>query len=225
MKGGRGRESLAAKRRRAGQVFEALRAAHPGVRIELDYRSDVELLIAVILSAQCTDKRVNLVTPGLFARFRDVRAYAAARPADLHPYIQSCGLYRAKARAIVAACRALVRDHGGRVPTSRERLRELPGVGPKTAGVVTLHLPGGEPAFPVDTHVGRRARRLGFTGQTHPDRVERELQGLLPPERWGLAHQLLVRHGRRHCAARKPACADCPLRNLCPRKGVAPPAR
>jgi endonuclease-3 len=221
VKGAAGRESAAAKRERAGRLFDGLAAAYPDVRIELHYGSDVELLIAVILSAQCTDKRVNLVTPALFARYRSAEAYAAARPTDLHRYIKSCGLYRTKAKSIVAACRALVQDHAGRVPTSRRELHALPGVGAKTAGVVTLHLPGGEPAFPVDTHVGRLARRMGFTRALPPDKVERDLQALLPPERWGLAHQLLVRHGRRCCTARAPRCDECPVVGQCPRRGVA----
>ncbi len=214
-------EGAAAKRERASKLIDRLAAAYPDVRIELDFGSDVELLIAVILSAQCTDKRVNLVTPALFARYPTVADYAAARPSDLHRYIKTCGLYRAKAKSIVAACRALVEEHGGRVPRSRAELHELPGVGAKTAGVVTLHLPGGEAAFPVDTHVGRLARRMGFTRQQQPDKVERDLQKLLPPERWGLAHQLLVRHGRRCCTARSPNCTGCPVLVLCPQRGVS----
>jgi endonuclease III len=213
-------EKAAAKRERAGSLIDGLAAAYPDVRIELDFGSDVELLIAVILSAQCTDKRVNMVTPALFARYRSVEAYAAARPSDLHRHIRTCGLYRAKAKSIVAACRALVLHHGGRVPTSRAALHELPGVGAKTAGVVTLHLAGGETAFPVDTHVGRLARRMGLTRQLSPDKVERDLQKLLPPARWGVAHQLLVRHGRRCCTARTPSCAGCPVLPLCPRRGL-----
>ena len=210
----------AAKRTRAGEIFDRLASAYPDVRIELNYGSDVELLIAVILSAQCTDKRVNRVTPDLFARYPTVADYAAARPTDLHRYIKTCGLYRAKAKSIVAASRALVEHHEGRVPRSRAELHELPGVGAKTAGVVTLHLPGGEAAFPVDTHVGRLARRMGFTTQLQPDKVERDLQKLLPKERWGLAHQLLVRHGRRCCAARAPSCPTCPVLDLCPQRGL-----
>ncbi|HUB06200.1 MAG TPA: endonuclease III, partial [Myxococcales bacterium] len=162
------REDLAARRRRAGRIVDRLVKTYPDVRIELDFASDVQLLVAVILSAQCTDQRVNLVTPALFARFPSVQAFAAARPTELHPYIQSCGLYRTKAKAIVAACRVLLERHGGELPRARAALHALPGVGAKTAGVVTLHLPGGEPAFPVDTHVGRLARRLGLTRERNP---------------------------------------------------------
>jgi endonuclease-3 len=211
--------------------MDALERAMPDVRIELDFDTDVELLVSVILSAQCTDKRVNMVTPALFARFPDAVAYARATPERLHPFIQSCGLYRNKAKAIVAAMRAIAADHGGRVPRDRAALEALPGVGRKTAGVVLIHLAelartdGNGPtapveAFPVDTHVGRLSRRLGFSREERPERVERDLMRLLPPERWGKSHQLLVWHGRRCCTARAPACGRCPVERLCPKRGV-----
>jgi endonuclease-3 len=221
----RGRETAEQRRRRAARVVERLEQAMPGVRIELDFGDDLQLLVSVILSAQSTDRRVNLVTPALFAAFPDAGAYARARPEDLWPHVRSLGLFRTKARSIVAAMQAIEREHGGRVPRTREKLEALPGVGRKTAGVVLLHL-GADEAFPVDTHVGRLARRLGFSAETRPDDVEEELRGLLPRQRWGLAHQLLVWHGRRVCHARKPACQGCPVADLCPRKGVggAPPA-
>ncbi len=193
----------------------------PGARIELDFRSDLQLLVAVILSAQCTDARVNEATPGLFAAYPDAAALAAARPEDLWPHVRRLGLFRNKAKAIVAAARVIQEAHGGKVPRTREALEALPGVGRKTAGVVLVHLGAGH-AFPVDTHVGRVSRRLGFTRQENPDRVEEELSALLPPERWGLAHQLLVWHGRRTCHARKPACAGCAVAGLCRKVGVAP---
>ncbi|ATB31514.1 endonuclease III [Melittangium boletus DSM 14713] len=191
----------------------------PDVRIELDYRTPLELLVAVILSAQCTDKRVNLVTPALFERFPDAAAYARASVEEVEPFIQSCGLYRAKAKNLVAAARALVAEHGGEVPRSRASLETLPGVGHKTAGVVCMHL-GGDEAFPVDTHVKRLAFRLGFTRHTDPDKVEEDMQGLLPSPQWMKGHQLLVWHGRRTCFARAPACERCVVAELCPRKGV-----
>jgi endonuclease-3 len=209
------------ERERAGKVFDALEAAMPGARIELDFRSDLQLLVAVILSAQCTDARVNEATPGLFAAYPDAAALAAARPEDLWPHVRRLGLFRNKAKAIVAAARVIQAEHGGEVPRTREALEALPGVGRKTAGVVLVHLGAGH-AFPVDTHVGRVSRRLGFTRQENPDRVEEELSALLPPERWGLAHQLLVWHGRRTCHARKPACAVCAVAGLCRKVGVAP---
>ena len=214
------RESRESKRKRAGEVIDRLEKAMPEARIELDYRTPLELLVAVILSAQCTDKRVNLVTPALFARFPDARAYAGATPEQVEPFIQTCGLYRAKAKNLVAAARALLADHGGEVPLSRDALAKLPGVGTKTAGVVSIHL-GGDDAFPVDTHVKRLAYRLGFTRNTDPDKVEHDMRELLPSTRWTQGHQLLVWHGRRTCMARAPACERCCVAELCPRRGVS----
>jgi endonuclease-3 len=191
----------------------------PEARIALRYGGEVELLVSVILSAQCTDARVNLVTPALFARYPAAAAYARARPRDLWPFIRSCGLYRNKARNIVAAMRAIEAEHGGRVPRTRPELEALPGVGRKTAGVVLIHLGEGH-HFPVDTHVGRLARRLGFARELDPGQVERRLMALLPPERWNRGHQLLVWHGRRVCSARAPDCGRCPVDDLCPKRGV-----
>jgi endonuclease III len=204
---------------RAARVIDRLEEAMPEARIELDFRTDLELLVAVILSAQARDVRVNQATPGLFEAFPDVAAYAAARPEDLWPHVRTLGLFRNKAKAIVAAARAILDDHGGRVPRTRDALESLPGVGRKTAGVVLVHLGAGH-AFPVDTHVGRLARRLGFSGETDPDRVEADLSALLPPGRWGKGHQLLVWHGRRTCHARKPDCTGCVVAGLCPKVGV-----
>ena len=196
----------------------------PEARIALRFEDDVQLLVSVILSAQCTDARVNLVTPALFARFPDAAAYAAARPQALWPFVRSCGLYRAKSRNIVAAMRAVAEEHGGRVPRERAALEALSGVGRKTAGVVLIHLGVGD-GLPVDTHVGRVSRRLGLTAAEQPDRVEQDLMRLLPRERWGRAHQLLVWHGRKTCAARAPACERCALAELCPKVGVAASTR
>lgn len=216
---GVGRETTEAKRRRAIDVLDRLGTEMPEVRIELDYHTPLELLVAVILSAQCTDKRVNMVTPALFQRFPDAQAYASVKPEAVEPFIQTCGLYRAKAKNIVAAAKALVAEHGGQVPLARAALEKLPGVGRKTAGVVCIHL-GGDAAFPVDTHVKRLAYRLGFTRHTDPDKVEADMQALLPTERWMTGHQLLVWHGRRTCFARSPACERCVVAELCPKKGV-----
>jgi endonuclease-3 len=207
------------ERERAARIVDRLEAAMPEARIELDFGDDLQLLVSVILSAQCKDARVNQATPGLFAAFPDAAAYAAARPEDLWPHVRSLGLFRNKARAIVAAAEAILGEHGGRVPRTREALEALPGVGRKTAGVVLVHLGAGH-AFPVDTHVGRVSRRLGLTRETNPDRVEAALSALLPPERWGKAHQLLVWHGRRTCHARKPDCAGCVVARLCRKVGV-----
>jgi len=191
----------------------------PEARIALEFEDDVQLLVSVVLSAQSTDVGVNRATPALFAAFPDAAAYARARPEDLWPYIRSLGLFRNKAKAIVAAMQAIEREHGGRVPRTREALEALPGVGRKTAGVVLVHLGAGH-AFPVDTHVGRVSRRLGLSREEDPAKVERDLMALVPEARWGEAHQLLVWHGRRTCSARAPACSRCVLDDLCPKRGV-----
>jgi endonuclease-3 len=205
---------------RAREVIARLEREMPEARIALAFKSDLELLVSVILSAQSTDARVNLVSPPLFARFPDARAYASARPEDLWPFIQTLGLFRAKAKSIVAAMRVIDAEHGGRVPRDRAALEALPGVGKKTAGVVLIHL-GADDAFPVDTHVGRVSRRLGFTREQDPDRIEEKLRALVPRPLWARGHQLFVWHGRRTCLARAPACARCVVLDLCPRVGVA----
>ncbi len=208
-----------AERTRALEVLRRLDAAMPGARIELDFEGDLQLLVSVILSAQSTDKGVNRVTPGLFAAFPDAAALAGADPEQLWPHIRTLGLFRNKARAIVAAARRIVEAHGGQVPRTRAELEALPGVGQKSAGVILVQQ-GVEAAFPVDTHVGRLARRLGFTRQLAPGRVEAELRALFPRDWWAHGHQLLVWHGRRCCTARAPACDRCPVAELCPRRGV-----
>jgi endonuclease III len=214
------RETQEARKRRAVQVIDRLEAHMPNAKIELDYRTPLELLVAVILSAQCTDKRVNVVTPSLFARYPDAASYAGADLPELESMIKTCGLYRSKAKNIIAAAGALVEQHGGQVPVLRSELETLPGVGRKTAGVVSIHL-GGDPAFPVDTHVKRLSKRLGFSTQSDPDKVELDMQKVLPPERWAQGHQLLIWHGRRTCFARSPACDRCVVAELCPKIGVS----
>ncbi|WP_243338092.1 endonuclease III [Anaeromyxobacter soli] len=215
----RRRPPAAEKRARAVEIVDRLARAMPDVRIALEFGNDLELLVSVILSAQSTDAGVNRATPALFARYRTAADYAAAAPEELWPFIRSLGLYRNKAKAIVAAMAAIAAEHGGRVPRTREALEALPGVGRKTAGVVLVHL-GAAHAFPVDTHVGRVARRLGLTRQADPSKVEQDLMALVPEERWGEAHQLFVWHGRRTCDARRPACSRCPVEELCPKRGV-----
>lgn len=214
------RESKSARAARAGQILDRLDAQMPEAKIELDYGTPLQLLVSVILSAQCTDKRVNMVTPALFERYPDAQALASAELAELEGFIRTCGLYRSKARNIIAAAQALVADHGGQVPSSRTALEALPGVGRKSAGVVAIHL-GDEPAFPVDTHVRRLARRMALTKESHPDKVEHDLRQLLPPERWAKGHQLLIWHGRRTCFARSPECQRCVVNALCPKVGVS----
>jgi endonuclease III len=213
------RESRIQARARVVRILDALAREMPDARIQLDFGTPIQLLVSVILSAQCTDVRVNQVTPALFARYPDVAAFAHADRAELENLIRTCGLYRAKAKAIVSAARAILEEHGGVVPSSREELEQLPGVGPKTAGVVAIHL-GPDFALPVDTHVRRLAKRMGLTTETAPDRVERRLQELIQRERWTEAHHLLIWHGRRTCTARSPACDRCVVRDLCPKFGV-----
>ena len=214
-------ETALGRKKRALVVLERLDAHMPGAKIELDYRSPLELLVAVMLSAQCTDKRVNLVTPALFARYPTAGDYAAARAEELEPFIASCGLFRNKARNLKAAGQALVDRHRSEVPVRRADLEALPGVGRKTAGVVSMHL-GGDPAFPVDTHVFRLAKRLGLARAKRPDQVELELCATVPEAWWVKGHQLLVWHGRRVCFARNPTCSGCPVEALCPKVGVRP---
>ena len=215
----RARRPSEEKRARAIEILDRLERAMPDVKIALEFGDDVQLLVSVILSAQSTDVGVNRATPALFAAFPDAAAYARARPEDLWPYIRSLGLYRNKAKAIVAAMRAIAAEHGGHVPRTREALEALPGVGRKTAGVVLVHLGAGH-AFPVDTHVGRVSRRLGLTREIDPDRVEQDLMAVFPEERWAHGHQLFVWHGRRTCIARAPACSRCAVEDLCPKRGV-----
>ncbi len=213
------RESKEARAARFSQVLDRLERAMPEARIALEYQDELQLLVSVMLSAQCTDAVVNTVTPALFARHPTAAGYARSTPAKIGEQIKRVGLWRGKAKNLHAAMTIIQREHGGRIPRSREALRELPGVGWKTAGVVVNHA-FGTPAFPVDTHVGRVARRLGLTGEEHPDKVERDLTALLPPERWGRGHQLLIWHGRRTCDSRKPHCSRCAVADLCPRRGV-----
>jgi endonuclease-3 len=213
------RESKAARSARFFQIVDRLEAAMPEAKIALDYGDELQLLVSVMLSAQSTDAVVNTVTPALFAKHPTAADYARSTPEKLGKLIKRVGLWRSKARNLHAAMTQIQREHGGKIPRSREALRELPGVGWKTAGVVANHA-FGTPAFPVDTHVGRVARRLGLTRQEDPDKVELELTELLPPERWGRAHQLLIWHGRRTCESRKPHCSRCAVKDLCPRRGV-----
>ena len=191
-------------------VLDALNALYPQARAELHFSNPFETLIATILSAQCTDKRVNMVTEALFQRYPDAAALGSLTPEQLEPMIKSCGLYHTKARNIVAACRALVEQYGGQVPSTRQELMKLPGVGQKTAGVVLLAA-FGEDQIPVDTHVFRVANRIGLVHEPTAQKTEQALRAVLPKEEWSHAHHLLIWHGRRCCAARKPACERCPL--------------
>ena len=209
------RESLEAKKARARRIITALERAYPDARIALEFTTPLELLVATILSAQCTDERVNMVTPSLVQRHRTAEDYARADPATLELEIRSTGFFRAKARALIAMGRALVDKHGGQVPRDRALLTALPGVGLKTANVV-LGNAFGQPAIAVDTHVFRVSQRLGLARSNDPDQVHDQLTQVLPRAKWTRTCHLLQAHGRRTCSARKPLCPVCPVRTLCP---------
>jgi len=198
------------------ETLKRLHKAYPDARCTLDFKTTLELLVATVLSAQCTDVRVNLVTPALFRKYRSARACAAAPLPDLEEAIRSCGFYHTKARSIQGICRAIVEKHCGRVPATMDELVALPGVGRKTANVV-LGNSGSRPGgFVVDTHVKRLAARLGWTKQKDAVKIERDLNKLVPEKDWVSAGHELIQHGRRICVARKPRCRDCPLGDLCP---------
>jgi endonuclease-3 len=209
------RETLAARRARARKILRALERTYPDATIALKFTSPFELLVATILSAQCTDERVNMVTPGLFGRYPTARHLASADPSRLEDEIRSTGFFRAKARALLGMARAVLERHGGDVPRSREALTALPGVGLKTANVVIGNAFGGN-ALAVDTHVFRVSQRLGLARSADPDVIHEQLVAVLPRERLTQATHLLIVHGRRTCTARKPACPVCPVRTLCP---------
>lgn len=197
------------------QLTERLAAAYPDAQCELVHRDPFQLVVATILSAQCTDARVNLVTPGLFARFPTAADLAGAEQGELESLIRSTGFFRNKARNLIGMAQALVTRHGGQVPRDPEALGALPGVGQKTANVVLANA-FGIPALAVDTHIFRVARRLALSAATTPERVEADLCALFPRDAWIALHHLLIFHGRRTCDARKPACNACCTRDLCP---------
>ena len=197
------------------RLLRILEQTYPDARCALDYRNPLELLIATMLSAQCTDERVNMVTPALFARYPDAASFAEAEPAELEELIHSCGFYRQKAKSIRACCRLLVDEFGGEVPAGMDDLVALPGVGRKTANVV-LNEAYGEPAIAVDTHVLRTANRLGWISTRDPVKAEFRLLDAVPKKWWGRVTLLLIHHGRNCCSARKPLCADCPVLKGCP---------
>ena len=204
---------------RVAAVLELLAGMYPEATTALRHENALQLLIATILSAQCTDERVNMVTPALFARFPDARALAEADRGELEEMIRSTGFYRNKAKAIQACCAEIVAQHGGEVPRTLEALTALHGVGRKTANVV-LGNAFGVPGLVVDTHVGRLSRRLAFTREVDPVKVEFALMEVVPREGWTLFSHWLILHGRRICVARKPRCSMCPLSPHCPRVGV-----
>jgi endonuclease III len=203
-------------RTRAPLILERLGGLYPDATCSLDWRTPYELLVATMLSAQCTDERVNKVTPALFARFPDAAAAAAVESAAVEPYVQSTGFYRNKAKHIVASSRLLMKRHGGAVPASMQELLPLPGVARKTANVVLAHAFGINAGVTVDTHVKRLANRLGLTRHADPKRIEPDLMKLVPRPAWETLSIRLIFHGRAVCVARKPRCQGCGLADLCP---------
>jgi endonuclease-3 len=206
-------------KRQARRVVQGLAKLYPDAKCSLDHRGPLQLLIATILSAQCTDDRVNLVTPALFARYPDAKAFANARQAELEQMVQSTGFFRNKAKSIQGCCKAIVEQHGGRVPGTMEELHALPGVGRKTANVVLGNV-FGVPGLVVDTHVLRISRRLGLTREKTAEKVERDLMAILPPEEWVAFGHRMIYHGRRVCKAPRPLCDKCTLASFCPKIGV-----
>ncbi|MGN6552129.1 MAG: endonuclease III [Verrucomicrobiota bacterium] len=219
------RETKEAKAARTQQIITRLREAYPDAHCELNFSNPLELLIATILSAQCTDKRVNIVTAELFKKYRSAAEFAEAPLSELEQMIKTTGFYRNKARNIKACCQWLVEKHGGKVPQTMAELIELGGVGRKTANVVLGNAFDINEGVVVDTHVGRLSLRLGFTSETDPVKIEHALIKLVPTEEWTLFSHLLIWHGRRRCYARNPDCPKCEVKSLCPQIGVAKKAK
>ena len=208
--------SPATRHARASELLRILRATYPDAHCELNHQGAFQLLVATILSAQCTDVRVNMVTPALFKKYPDAQALSSAKQEDVEDLVRSTGFFRNKAKNLIAAAQALVAHHGGEVPRDLATLTELPGVGRKTANVVLGNAYGIEAGIVVDTHVARLSQRLGLTKQTDPVKIEKDLVKVVPRDTWTLWSHLLIWHGRRRCPARKPDCPGCELRDLCP---------
>jgi endonuclease-3 len=219
------RETKTAKAARLKQIIAALQKTYPDAHCELNFSNPLELLIATILSAQCTDKRVNLVTADLFKKYRSAADYAQADPAQLEQAIKSTGFFRNKTKSIKAASQAMVELHGGQVPRTMDELIGLGGVGRKTANVVLGNAFNVNSGVVVDTHVARLSQRLGLTRETVPEKIEQTLMELVPQEQWTLFSHWLIWHGRRRCYARKPDCLNCEIKALCPRVGLQPEAK
>lgn len=203
-------------RERVAQLIDSFAEVYPGARCELDFKTPLQLLIATILSAQCTDKRVNMVTPALFRKYRTANDYAQAPAGELENAIRSTGFFNSKAKSIRGATSTVAQKFGGQVPDSMEKLRELPGVGRKTANVVLGNAFHKSEGVVVDTHVMRLSHRLGLTKQTDPEKIEQDLMKLVPRDRWTIWSHWLIWHGRRRCFARKPDCRSCEVLRLCP---------
>ena len=215
------REPLAAKKARAKEIVRRLKRAYPEARCWLNYETPFQLFVATVLSAQCTDERVNAVTPALFRKYRTPADFAGAPPGELERDIRPTGFFNNKAKSLRRASAVIAKEHGGRLPQAEEDLLKLPGVGRKTANVIRGNAFGAEAGMVVDTHVGRLARRLGLTRETDPVKVEVDLNALVPArERAVLAHRL-IQHGRQVCTARRAFCERCVLSEICPKIGVS----
>lgn len=208
-------KNIKEKKKRAEEIIRIFEDEYRDADCTLDYKSPLQLLIATQLAAQCTDARVNQVTPALFERYKTVQDFAVADEAELSEYIRSTGFFRNKTKNIIACCKKLISDFGGEVPQTMDELLTLPGVGRKTANLVLGDI-FGIPGIVVDTHAGRLSRRMGFTKNTDPFKVEKDLLEIIPPEKqMQFCHQLVF-HGRKYCDARKPKCTDCPVKDVCP---------
>ena len=214
------RRRFASAAERAPEIYQRLEEAYPDARCALDHRNPYELLVATILSAQCTDKRVNMVTPALFARYPDPEALSIAKPAELEDLIRSTGFFRNKSKSLLGMSSALVEKHRGGVPSTMDALVQLPGVGRKTANVVLGNAFGTNEGVVVDTHVSRLSQRLGLSPHTDPIRIEQDLISLFPRDRWTMLSHLLISHGREICEARTPRCERCVVNHLCPSSRV-----
>ncbi|MEK7390201.1 MAG: endonuclease III [Elusimicrobiota bacterium] len=211
---------MSVRAERAEKILAGLKTLYPDAHCELNYGDAWELLVAVILSAQCTDVRVNAATRALFKRYKGVAAYAEADPVQLEALVRSCGFYRMKARAIIESARAVRDRFGGRVPGRMEDLLTLRGVARKTANVILSEVFGKAEGVVVDTHMRRLCTRFGLTDEIDPVKIERDLMEIVPPREWGFWSHSVIWHGRRVCKAARPACQDCALRRHCPQRGV-----
>ena len=209
-------EAASSEKKRVGQIVKLLKKEYPDARCSLDHGNALELLVATILSAQCTDERVNVVTSSLFRKYRTWEDYASAPASELERDIHSTGFFRNKAKAIQGACRMIGERYGGRVPDSMDELLELPGVARKTANVVLGNAFGIASGVVVDTHVARLSERLDFSAEKAPEKIERDLASLVPESDWIIFPHLLIAHGRKICKARMPLCGECALAKLCP---------
>jgi endonuclease-3 len=205
---------------RTRQIISKLKKTYPDAHCELHHSNPLQLLIATILSAQCTDERVNKVTPALFARCRTAKDFAEIPTSELEGLVRTTGFFRSKAKSIRGCATGLLKDHGGEVPRTMEHLHKLPGVGRKTANVVLGNAFNLAEGIVVDTHVGRLSRRMGLTRQHDPVKVEQALVKIVPKADWTLFSHLLIWHGRRRCSARKPDCVNCEISDLCPKRGI-----